>query len=457
MINQSAVPQDSIHPVARKETYLMLFLLLLVFISSQFFNLGSWWYRSGVFNIIDVGNALIWVGVLFAFSFSVDRKKFWNPISLLVVSYILFVLFTVVLAHFNYGQSFFDGLVAVRHQFYYLTFFLFVTILKDTGKLRRFLNFLVALSLVLVVLGIVNYFGPTIFSHEWAEGHGIRAGILRAYIPGMPVITLATIWVFTKWLENGEGWKGRKSLLATIFLLGALVFRQTRMRIISVAVVVWAALLVRRKWKSLVVFLLISVAALAIMNVATEKNVLISAFSTAFTDVADNTGTYPDRYNQLVADLREFMRHPWMGSGAGAVRSPTALGGSRLQYAMKLLTDKSDLGYSSWLSSYGLVGMVWFFLFFYVQFSMVLKVLKRAVGEDNILAHFALSYLIYELVSFITLPHLMHPESIILNTLVAAIIVRLYYKTRDAAVAENSAGGPVRHGGLESAVGLPDW
>jgi O-antigen ligase len=308
--------------------------------------------------------------------------------------------------------------------------------------------------LVLVVLGIVNYFGPTIFSHKWAEGHGIRSGILRAYIPGMPVITLATIWAFTKWLESGQGWESRKSLLATIFLLGALLFRQTRMRIISVAVVVWAALLVRRKWKPLVVFLLISVAALAIMNVTTEKNVLIGAFSTAFTDVADNTGTYPGRYNQLVADLREFKRHPWMGSGAGAVRSPTEIGGSRFQYSMQLLTTKSDLGYSSWLSSYGLVGVVWFFLFFYVQFSMVRKVLKRAVGEDNILAHFAMSYLIYELVSFITLPHLMHPESIILNTLVAAIIVRLYYKTQDVAAAEHNAGELARHGELESAVGL---
>jgi O-antigen ligase len=454
MTNQVAVPQDSIHPIARKETYLMLFLLLLVFTSSQFFNIGSWWYRSGVFNIVDVGNALIWVGVLFAFSFSVDRKKFWNPISLLIVFYILFVLFTVVLARFNYGQSFFDGLVAVRHQFYYLMFFLFVTVLKDTDKLRRFLDVLVVLSLVLVVLGIVNYFGPTIFSHKWAEGHGIRSGILRAYIPGMPVITLATIWAFTKWLESGRGWEGRKSLLATIFLLGALLFRQTRMRIISVAVVVWAALLVRRKWKRLVVFLLISVAALAIMNVATEKNVLVSAFSTAFADVADNTGTYPGRYEQLVADLREFTRHPWMGSGAGAVRSPTAIGGSRLQFSMQLLTAKSDLGYSSWLSSYGLVGAVWFFLFFYVQFFMVLKVLKRAVGEDNILAHFALSYLVFELVSFITLPHLMHPESIILNMLVATIVVRLYYKTRAFAVVENNAGDPERKGKNKSAVGL---
>jgi hypothetical protein len=98
--------------------------------------------------------------------------------------------------------------------------------------------------------------------------------------------------------------------------------------------------------------------------------------------------------------------------------------------------------------------VVWFFLFFYVQFSMVRKVLKRAVGEDNILAHFAMSYLIYELVSFITLPHLMHPESIILNTLVAAIIVRLYYKTQDVAAAEHNAGELARHGELESAVGL---
>jgi hypothetical protein len=129
MMSQGAVSPSNIHPIARKETYLMLFLLLLVFISDRFFHLGAWWYSSGVFNVTDVGNALIWVGVLFAFSFSVDRKDFWNPITLLIVSYVFFVSFTIVLAHFNYGQSFFDGLVAVRHQFYYLTFFLYLVIL----------------------------------------------------------------------------------------------------------------------------------------------------------------------------------------------------------------------------------------------------------------------------------------------------------------------------------------
>jgi len=438
--SRNTVPPENVHFIARKETYLTLFLFLLVLISDQFYDLGSWWHRSGVFNVVDVGNALIWIGVLFAFSFSVDRTRLWNPISLLVVFYILFVLFTIVLAHFNYGQSFWDGLRAVRHQFYYLTFFLFVAILNDTDKLWRFLDLLVAVSFVVFALALVNYFGPTIFSHKWAEGQGLRAGVMRAYVPGMSVITLSTIWAFTKWHESDGVWEGRKSLLVTIFLLGVLLFRQTRMRVISVAVVMWAALMAKRKWKSLVLFVLISVAAVAIVNVSMEKNVLVSAFSTAFTDVADNTGTYPARYRQVVADFQEFTRHPWMGSGAGAVRQPTALGGSRLQFAMQLLTVKSDLGYSSWLSSYGLVGLVWLFLYFYVQLFLVLKVLKRAVGKDITLARFALSYLVYEMVSFITLPHLLYPESIILDMLVAAIIIGLYYKTRDSAALESKPG-----------------
>ena len=96
----------------------------------------------------------------------------------------------------------------------------------------------------------------------------------------------------------------------------------------------------------------------------------------------------------------------------------------------------SGRGYSSWLSSYGLIGLAWLFLYFYIQIVLVLKVLKRAVGRDVTLARFALSYLLYELVSFLTLPHLLYPESIILDMLVAAIIVGLYYKTRESAAAE---------------------
>ena len=131
------------------------------------------------------------------------------------------------------------------------------------------------------------------------------------------------------------------------------------------------------------------------------------------------------------ADMEEFKRHPIIGSGAAAVRYPTAQGGSRLQYAKAGLTTKWDLGYTSWLSFYGLVGMTWLFLFLYFQFSMARRVLKGGGEEEKVLARFTLSVLLYEVLSFVTLPHFIAPESVILACLNAAIIVFLYFKAEE--------------------------
>ena len=421
---------SSINPVVNKALYANVFLLLLIFAAHHFFYIGSFWYKSGIFNIQDVGNLSIWIGVagLFLFTTTEYRRHLLNPISALIAAYLVIAVVSIFVAQAYYGQSLFDGLVAMRRQFYYLTFFLFFAILKDTARIKRFLDILVVLSFVLIGLAVLNYFGPTIFSHKWALGHGQRAGIVRAFIPGMWIINLSMFWTLAKWMESDDKGEKRKALAATLMLLAAIFFRQTRMRVLSASTVTAGILVVRRKWRAIALLVVIASASFAVLEIKTKENVIANAFTSAVTDVTRKTGTWPARARQLKDDFREFKKYPIMGSGTMAVRVPSALGGTRFQRSMFRVSDKADFGYSSWLKSYGLVGLVWLALFAFVQLRMVLHVLRRSSGPDKMIAVFALSHLGHEAISFLTLNHLMLPEGIMMDMLTAAVIARLYYK-----------------------------
>jgi len=411
----------------------MFFLLFLLFAANGFFSLGPWWHRPGVFHVADVGNVLIWAGLLVVLVFGRDRRIFWNPVSVLMISYVVLVIFHMFLASYYYGQSFLDGLIAVRHQFYYLSFFLFLVILDDTKKIERLLNIIVYVSVGLVLLAVINYFGPTVFSHRWAEGQGIRAGITRAFIPGMSAISLSVIWVFTKWINSDEAGERRGAMWTTFILLTAIFFRQTRMRLLSLTAVMLSAMVLKRRWKPLAAFVILFVLAAGVISLRMRENLVVKPFSSTYSDVVDRTGTWGIRMRQLELDFEEFSRHPLIGSGVSALRAPEK--GTRLQRAMAEVAYQSDLGYTHWMKSYGILGVVWLAFFFYIQFAMVIRAARKSDGLDRKLALFSLSYLSYMALSFLTLNHLMFPFYSFMIIMNAAIIVRLYYKTHPASTA----------------------
>jgi len=405
----------------------IVFILFLVFSANGFFSLGPWWHRSGVFNIADVGNAVLWLFLPILVAFNKDRQVLWNPVSGLIVFYLLFVFLQIFLAYANYGQSLFDGLIGIRHQFFYLSFFVFILLLDSTEIIRKLLDILAIIAVVLVLLAILNYMGLPLFYYKWAKGQGMRAGIVRAYIPGMSLVTFSLIWVFTRWLFEEKN--RTHTFLSFVFLLSALFFRQTRMRILSASVVITIMLIMRKRWRYLVFFVLLVLISAGIVQVTMKKNIITEPFILACENLTQKSGTWSLRLNQLKVDIREFKYHPWLGSGLSAIRSVTDKKGTRLQHRMSVLSYKSDLGYTHWMKLYGIVGIVWLMLYFYFQVIMAVKAQRRLSGEDRILAVFALSHLGYIMMALLTLNYLMVPSHVIILILNAAIIVRLYWNS----------------------------
>ena len=402
----------------------LTFFALLFFFANEGFSLGPWWHKPGQFNVADFGNALLWIFVLFSPALARKRKEVFNPISALVIFYILFATFQIILAKFNYGQSLFDGLIGIRHQFYYLSFFAFLLLFDRVETIEKLLNLLVIMGIILVLLGVINYFGPKILYHRLVFAEKIRSGITRAYIPGMAIVTLAALWSFIEWIH---GKKITLTLSATIFLLAGHLLRQSRMRFVGLISVMALNLTFKKRWKPLLLLLLLSVGSFYLLEVKMQERIITNIFSTAYTDVVKKKGTMKPRLDQMRIDFEEFKKHPLFGSGLAAIRWTTEGGGSRLQILMKDLSYRSDLGYTHWIKFYGITGLIWLFLFFFFQGYYGLKVLRNTSGTAKLLAVFSTSYLLFVVVSFFTLNHLMFPWGITTVCLNAAIIVKLYW------------------------------
>lgn len=406
----------------------ILLVGVIFYFANESFNFGSFWRDEGKFNIADVGNLLVWLGVGYLIVVKNGAAKIpKSPLTFLILVYLIVVLLQIALAGFFYGQTFWGGLIGSRHQFYYMSFFLFVMLLDRPERVVATLNLLVVLALAALALGLVNYFGTTILSHEWAEGHGVRAGIVRAYIPAMPILSIAFGWVLAVWFTRPA--KNLLSGFLVLVLFAAHVFRQSRMRLFGTLVyVTWDALIAKRFVSLVTMGVLVVVLASVVSSLYSDENVLLAQFTSLAEDYKEGRGSWSGRLEQVEIAVDEFMEHPLLGSGASTLRMEGASSPAANIREWKNLALKSDLGYLSWIKAYGLIGVIWFVWFFGYLFFTARRYYRQLERDDGLLysvSMFCYSSVVFLLTTFVTLNHLMFPSGILLVCLVAAITVRL--------------------------------
>jgi len=403
--------------------YAISFLTLIVVLANRVFDIGPWWRHEGSFNVTDIGNALMMGAVFLCLVFIRDRRAVWNPISFLIIFYLAQVSLHFFLAQINYNQSAMDSLIAIRHQAWYLSFFLFLFLLNKSEKMVKFLDMMAVISAIVLLFSLFNYFGATIFSHKYGAGQGLRSGITRAYIPGMGLLSFSTIWVFTKWTQN----LGRNKVngLGTIVFLSAHFFRQTRMRLFGIIAVVGGVLILKMKIKLLLTLAILGLAAIIVLNLTMKENPMTKVFSVAHKSLVTKKGTWEPRLKQIAVDIDTFKKSPLMGDGLSAVRFT---GTTWMHERYRDRTFYSDLGYTSWLKFYGAVGMVWLFLFFGIQYFMTMKAKALASKTDRTILFACQCVIINIIGTLLTLNHMMYPQDVTIICLNAALITRLYQK-----------------------------
>ncbi len=369
----------------------------------------------------DAGLLLILLGLAYRLFLRKDNiDVFLNSISFLLLLYFVLVAIQVPLASINYNQTIMDGILAVRHDFYFLSFFLFLLMFKTLDDFRAVMNVLSWLALLCVALGLINYFGPTILDNGFVGKIRMRGGINQPAFPGMTLITMMCLWNVARWFSSNSGLKTiNRDRIFSLLFIAVHVFVQARFRMLALVLAIVWPLVLQGNVKRLAVFGLLGGLGTLILQVTMETNILLEIFLSGAQDVADNSGTADDRLVQLEVDLWVFNQYPFIGGGASAIRIHDGLSES----VMSILR-RADMGYTHWLKFYGITGMTWLLLFFISMQSLIRGGIKGEWQNHLDVILFARMFFAYLLVSFITMNNLMFAHGIITVCMLCAFLVR---------------------------------
>lgn len=400
------------------------YLILIVAFANNLFYLTPYSHVPGVFRMTDVGIALILMGCVYYMVRGRGLGRLRNFFTGYIAAYLLFVLIQAAVATMNYGQTIMDGIIQARHQFYYLAFPVFVLALDSRKKVEQFMRIATWVAVVVVVLSVINYFGIILFHFKWAEGQGIRSGIVRAFVPAMDLLAMVAIWQFLRSTERARGSGRSFAFFAVMF--AAIVFRQTRGRLIALCAALGLALVRRRRFKTLMLAGFGLVFVVAASSVLLGKNILFSQLSLAFQNVAHGTGTWHDRLVQISETVNVFWQNLWLGSGGLVIRTPDTSQTAILAHGAAqtaLIAYGADLGYWTWLKYFGVPGIA----LLAINLAGLLALLRRA--ERRYPGHpyvaFAGYHSVTILISMVTIDYYVYAPGILMLCLNWALLVNV--------------------------------
>lgn len=400
----------------------MLLLLLIITLSNDFFWLLPW---NPPAKPTDIGLLIIMAVLAFRVVFVTGelQRLFSNVFSWLFLALFFLFLIQVPLAAINYDQSLKDALIAVRHQFYYLSFFVFLSYLRTADDVIRFLDALSVVAFILCLLAAVDYFVVDIFRTTVENDYSVvRGGIARAQIPAMGLLSLVALWQISRWTYPlvGQSRWWTNVLISFLFLVH--LFRQGRVRLFSLVLgAVWL-LVLRGKVKGLAVLALLGTTIILVSAQFAQSNLFVNLLTSGVEDAVEVSGTAASRSEMLKADIQAFSEHPYVGGGTIAIRVDLEDSSADLSE----LARSADMGYSRWLKHFGIVGVAWLVAFCLAQWVLISRIRGVTTEPVQTLAAFSYTYLIYFLVSSATINHLLFPRVIPLMCLVCVVLVRAY-------------------------------
>lgn len=373
----------------------------------------------GVFHIKDVGILLICLGILysiFSTKRSYDLARLVNVFTYFMFFYLIFILLQVSLANIFYDQSLLSGLIRARVQLYYGSFFLFIMLIETRQDAEMLMKFLTVLSLILICLAVINYFGPTIYHHKWAVESGIRSGIKRAFIPGISIILAVGLWHLVRYMNDDKA-----SIWSFFFFLlsyAAVVFRQTRGRVIALTITLLIVLVTKKRYKLFMGFACTMLISAVLLSATMEKNIFFTQFGLAYEEFTEKSGNWGARVEQIDVAWEIIKKHPFFGSGGLVIRE----GAGKVTNAMMWAAAGADLGYMNFLKYFGGTGALWMILFILVFFARFFSLVKKP-ETHRVMADFSVYMFTYILIAEVTLDSFYRPGGIILLCLALAMLL----------------------------------
>ncbi|MBV5326814.1 MAG: O-antigen ligase family protein [Chlorobium sp.] len=371
-------------------------------------------------------------------TFSRYKEETW-----LVITFILLMLLSCLMGSLFFPQSYWAGLLNIRNNFIWLSFFAFVPLIKDMEQVERLVKLLTFLTGVYVLillatkmfpdLGILHL--PTnIYSKQSTLK---RFGEFRLFFP-YGNIPLMFFFIALAQTLNGymkESFRAKVLRIVFMFIVAnAIVASMTRAVFFPVLFACTIAFISCKKkgvkYLGFVFLILIASYQVLSVSVGSEGGTLLEESTVGkmlfkSSELAAEHG----RMFQVNMYLTQFQKAPLTGVGNFAIGtfSNREGGGVLESYKVFGFFNGSDLGYLKILAENGVFGIawvVWWFVYFYRRGKQTLAKAEQS-GElpfTAVLTQGLIYFTTYLLVSGITLGHWVHHNVITILPLSLAIM-----------------------------------
>lgn len=436
-------------------------IVLVLFIMYEGFYLlpESMTVIPGVFRMSDAFFVLF---PLFVFTIPRTVSRYTEE-SLLVIAFALLLVLSSVMGHFSFGQSYLDGMMNVRRSFFWLSFFMFIPLLRDledVEKLVRLMTVLVGLYVAALVLtkffpklGLIHYLQNFYSEHGSAQRFGeYRLFFPYGNIPGMfYFIALAGFLYGIK----ESAWQRTSRLGFMVIAVYAMIASLSRGVIFPWLIATGSALFSggRRSVRIVTVLVFGLLFTFQVMSMALNGEGSSFVEGTSLGKMVTKSDTLPKeagRMQQARMYVDRFLGSPLAGAGNFAIGKYSEMNaqggdkGSSLAYRRFGFFAASDLGYLKILGEYGLLGIGWVIWWYFYFFRRVRQTLAKAralgtIPQVEALCRGMAYFMIFLLISGVTLAHWIHPNTITILPLMLAIMAVVRVRVDELA----SASGPI--------------
>jgi hypothetical protein len=420
--------------------------MLLFLLYEGFYLLPERWVVliPGVLRLADVFFLIFPVFFIMYINGNIQTLLNYKDASILIFSACTLMLISALMATLFFDQPYLTGLLLVRHNFFYLSFFIFVILLRNLVHIENFISFFtIIVGIYLIILLLTDYFpdmGIIQFRKSFYEKteNILRFGEKRLFFPygDVPIFLYCLIIARLIYPKTTES-RITKTLYFIFILIAfyAVLSTYTRSLVFSLlAVTAFALFATKRRnlrYIALVLVVLI-VSGQALSSAITESGLSFIKESKLGKMMYQSEKLQPERgrYFQFTMYMNNFMRSPLTGVGTLAnERHKGTFLDIDLQrtYRKYRFFNAVDLGYAKILAEYGILGVawiVWYYCFIYRQSKqiMALRINYENSLEGGRLARGHLYFMIYLLISSITLPHFIHRDAIPIIALSIALM-----------------------------------
>ncbi|HBG04826.1 MAG: hypothetical protein A2075_11495 [Geobacteraceae bacterium GWC2_58_44] len=416
-----------------------LLAIAILFLGYEgFFLLPRWMVViPGAFRMSDALLLSVPLLLLFFFRRVAQAVRAWPQAAFLVLFGFALFLLTPLLAQANFDQPYLRGLVALRLNATYLLYFVFAAIIANPRELMKFVRWItVFLAIYLFLLVLAKYFPRLDIVYppkaDWYFNAAFRRyGEHRLFFPYGLVPAVFFFLALTHFLygakspESGRHFRKLQFLYMLLFAY-CIMKTGTRILVFSIPLVCLIAVMESRNRKLMVLAGLLFAAVLLydvsapLLRGSDLGNSRLGRMLFQNSQLKAETG----RELQHRMYMENFLRYPL--AGAGTLIPEKSLD-TRRAYARFGIFPADDTGFSKMAGEYGLLGIVWVLWFFVFCFRKTTSILRRmppgSEGSAPFLVTKALRYYyMFLLLTFVTLPHFLRPEGIIITMLSLAML-----------------------------------